>query len=246
MAEQTLNFLVEGGKATAGPPIGPALGPLGVNIGKIISDINKQTEAMKGITVPVKLVVDPATKEYKIFVGTPSTASLIKKELNLQKGSGKTKSEMIADAPIDVIIKIAKIKKEGLASSSMKTAVKEILGTCKSTGILVESKDPQEVQRDIDGGAHSDKIEGKVALREISASEIETRKKELAAVIEAKRAEEARLAEAAKAAEAAAKPAEEVKEAKAEGEAAAPVEAKAAVPAKEAKAPAEKAPKGKA
>ncbi len=208
MAEQTLNFLVEGGKATAGPPIGPALGPLGVNIGKIISDINQKTADMKGITVPIKLIVNTETKAHTINVGTPPTSALIKKELNLQTGSGKTKLEPIADSPIDLIIKVAKVKKDTLRSSDMKAAVKEVLGTCKSMGVLVEGADAQEIQKAIDKGEHMDKITGKVALRAIPLSEIESKKKGLAAIIEAKRAEEAKKAAEAQAAEAAATPAE--------------------------------------
>jgi len=71
MGKKTVEALIEGGKTTAAPPLGPALGPLGVNIGQIIADINKKTAGFKGMQVPVKIVVDEDTKEYKISVGTP-------------------------------------------------------------------------------------------------------------------------------------------------------------------------------
>ena len=62
MAEVVINGLIEGGKATGGPPFGPALGPLGVNIAKIVEEINSKTKPFEGIKVPVKVIIDPATK----------------------------------------------------------------------------------------------------------------------------------------------------------------------------------------
>ena len=76
MAEK-LDVLVDGGKATPGAPLGPALGPLGVNIVEIIKAINEKTKAFEGMKVPVTLVVDPKTKAYTITVGTPPTSALI-------------------------------------------------------------------------------------------------------------------------------------------------------------------------
>ena len=75
--------MVEGGKATAGPPIGPALGPLGVNIGEVISSVNQKTQAFKGMKVPVKVIVDIESKEFEIQVGTPPVSQLIKKEIGV-------------------------------------------------------------------------------------------------------------------------------------------------------------------
>lgn len=82
----TIPALVEGGKATAGPPLGPALGPLGVNIGQIIAEINEKTKAYNGITVPVKVIVDKDSKKFEVEVGSPPTSALIKKELGITKG----------------------------------------------------------------------------------------------------------------------------------------------------------------
>ena len=69
MADVTISGLVEGGKATGGPPFGPALGPLGVNINAIIQEINTKTKAFEGIKIPVKVMVNPDTKTYKVEVG---------------------------------------------------------------------------------------------------------------------------------------------------------------------------------
>ncbi|MEM1742884.1 MAG: 50S ribosomal protein L11, partial [Nitrososphaerota archaeon] len=65
MPEKTLKFLVPGGEATAGPPIGPALGPLGVNVLQVVEEINKLTREFKGMRVPVEVVVDTETKQFK-------------------------------------------------------------------------------------------------------------------------------------------------------------------------------------
>ena len=83
MSKITIPAIVEGGKATAGPPLGPALGPLGVNIGGIIDEINKKTGPFAGLKVPVKVIVDKETKKFEIEVGSPSTGELLKKELGV-------------------------------------------------------------------------------------------------------------------------------------------------------------------
>ena len=83
----TVEVLVEGGRATPGQPLGPALGPLGVNIPKIVAEINNKTRAFDGMKVPVKIIIDSKTKDFEIKVGTPPTASLITKELGVEKGS---------------------------------------------------------------------------------------------------------------------------------------------------------------
>ena len=84
MGKQTIEVLIEGGKATAAPPLGPALGPTGVNIGQVVSEINKKTAAMKGMQVPVKVIVDDKDKSVEITVGTPPASALIKKEANIK------------------------------------------------------------------------------------------------------------------------------------------------------------------
>ena len=73
--------------ATAGPPLGPALGPLGINIMNVIKAINDKTKDFEGMKVPVKVIVDTATKDFEITVGTPPTSALIKGELGSEKGS---------------------------------------------------------------------------------------------------------------------------------------------------------------
>ena len=89
---ETIEALVDGGKASAGPPLGPALGPLGVNIGAIVGEINNKTKNFDGMKVPVKIIVDEKTKEFTITIGTPPTSALILKELGIEKGGQESGS----------------------------------------------------------------------------------------------------------------------------------------------------------
>jgi len=158
MAE-TVKALVEGGKASAGPPLGPALGPLGVNIMDIINTINNKTKQFEGMKVPVKVVVDPKTKNFEIEVGTPPATSLILKEIGLEKGSGSAGTHKIGDLTLDQAIKVAKMKYDNLLGRELKQKTKEIIGTCVSIGVTVEGKKPKEIQKAIDEGEHDSKFQ---------------------------------------------------------------------------------------
>ncbi len=158
--KKTVDALVSGGQATAGPPLGPALGPLGVNVVAIVNKINELTKDYAGMKVPVKIVVDPETKTFEVSVGTPTTSALIVSELKIEKGSSKPKEEKVGDLTVAQVISIAKKKRPELLAKSLKLASKEILGSCVSMGITVEGKDPREVQREIDEGKH-DSLFGK-------------------------------------------------------------------------------------
>jgi large subunit ribosomal protein L11 len=155
----SVEALVDGGKATASPPLGPALGPLGVNIMQIINAINEKTKQFEGMKVPVKVIVDPKTKKFEIEVGTPPASSLILKELHLEKGSGAPSSRKIGNLTVDQAIKIAKMKQDDLLGKNLKKKTKEIIGTCVSMGITVESKRPQEIQKAIDDGTYDSKFQ---------------------------------------------------------------------------------------
>jgi len=157
MAE-TIEALVEGGKASAGPPLGPALGPLGVNIMDIINTINDKTKDFNGMKVPVKVIVDPKSKSFEIEVGTPPAASLILNELGLEKGSGSPATHKIGSLTIEQAVKVAGMKKDNLLGKSLKEKTKEIIGTCVSIGVRVEGKAPSEVLKEIDEGIHDAKF----------------------------------------------------------------------------------------
>jgi large subunit ribosomal protein L11 len=140
MSKQTIESLVDGGKASAGPPLGPALGPMGVNIGDVIAAINDKTRDMAGMKVPVKVTIDSDTKEFDVEVGTPPTSALIKKELGLQKASEEPGKKRVGDLTLAQAKKIAKIK----FGSDDKSFVNEIEGTARSMGITVGKGDVTE------------------------------------------------------------------------------------------------------
>ena len=158
MATETVEILIDGGKATPGPPLGPAIGPLGINMMQVVEQINQKTADFDGMKVPVKIIVDIGTKQFEIKVGTPPTTALIMDELKIEKGFQNPGQDKVADLNVEQALKIAKMKFDALLSNDYKNAAKEVIGTCVSMGITVEGKDPREVQRDIDQGIYDDKL----------------------------------------------------------------------------------------
>ncbi|TRO46345.1 50S ribosomal protein L11 [Candidatus Bathyarchaeota archaeon] len=152
--KKIVEALVNGGQATAGPPLGPALGPLGVNVLAIVNKINEITQDYSGMKVPVKISVDTDNKEFEVTVGTPTTSALLVSELGVTKGSGTPNTEKIGDISLNAVVKIAKVKAEDVLGNDLKAAVKEVLGTGVSMGVTVDGKDPREVQQEIDEGKH--------------------------------------------------------------------------------------------
>jgi large subunit ribosomal protein L11 len=152
--KKVVELLVSGGQANAGPPLGPALGPLGVNIMAIVNKINELTKDYAGMKVPVKISVDTEDKTFDVTVGTPTASALIVAELKVEKGSGTPNTVKIGDLSMEQMVRIAKIKGPQLLAPTIKDATKELLGTCVSLGVTVEGKDPREVQREIDAGTY--------------------------------------------------------------------------------------------
>jgi len=157
--KKVVEALVAGGQATAGPPLGPALGPLGVNVLSIVNKINEVTKDYAGMKVPVKVIVDTETKEFEVTVGTPTASALIVSELKVEKGSGSPKAQKIGNLSMEQLVKIAKMKRVELLAPNTKKAVKEVLGTCVSMGVTVDGKDPRELQKEIDEGKHDSILE---------------------------------------------------------------------------------------
>ncbi len=159
MAEK-LDVLVDGGKATPGAPLGPALGPLGVNIVEIIKAINDKTKAFEGMKVPVTLVVDPKTKAYTITVGTPPTSALIVKELGIEKGSGDAGKTRVGNMSLAQAIKVAKMKTDVMQAKNLKARVLEVVGTAVSMGVTVEGKPAKDMAKEIKAGKYDAKLAG--------------------------------------------------------------------------------------
>lgn len=155
---QSVSALVTGGQASAGPPLGPALGPLGVNIMQIIQTINDKTKDFEGMKVPVTVNVNSKTKQWDVVVGIPSAAALLLKEAGIQKGSGTSGATWVGDITVDSIVKVAKAKLERSYASSLKSVAKEVVGTCLPLGIKIEGKNPKEFTAEINAGKWDDKL----------------------------------------------------------------------------------------
>jgi len=154
--KKVVELLVNGGQATAGPPLGPALGPLGLNIMLVVNKINELTKDYAGMKVPVKISVDPEDKTFDVSVGTPTASTVLVSELKIEKGSGTPNTAKVGDLTVEQIVRIAKIKQPQLLASTVKGAAKEIMGTCVSMGVTIEGKDPREVQQEVDDGNYDE------------------------------------------------------------------------------------------
>lgn len=160
--KETVEVLVDGGKAVAGQQMGSALGPLKINLGQVINQINEKTKDFKGMKVPVKVIVDVESKEFTLEIGTPPASELIKKEINIQTASGEPNKLFVGVIAIEQVIKIAKMKKDSLFIRDLKSAVKIILGSCNSMGVLVENKKAIEVIEEVNNGKYDNEIKNEV------------------------------------------------------------------------------------
>lgn len=147
-----IKAIVDGGKASAGPPLGPALGPLRVNVKQVIEKINEKTQAFTDMKVPVIVKVNTETREFEIEVKTPQTSVLLIKEAGAIKGSGTAGTDIIGNITFDQVVKVTKMKKDLMFSIDFKNSVKEVVGTCLSCGISIEDKNPKEIIKDINDG----------------------------------------------------------------------------------------------
>ena len=145
---QEVRVMVPGGKATPGPPLGPALGPLGVPVPQVIAKINAETKEFAGMQVPVKVIVDPATRSFEIEVGVPPASALILKELGVEKGTGD--GSTTGDLTLAQLINIAKVKQSQCLGKTLKDVAKEVAGTCVSMGVKIEGMSAKEFLAKVD------------------------------------------------------------------------------------------------
>ena len=220
-----IKLLVDGGSMKPGPALSQKLGPLGIPVNNVITKVNESTKSFEGIQVPVELNVDPSTREFEVKVFSPPVSGLLKKELGIEKGSGLQKKIKVANASIEQIISLAKTKSQNLLCRDLKSAIKTIVGTCASLGILIEDKPALEIEQEIEEGKYDKEIKN-----EITETPSEKKKKldEYFSKIKKEQDKMLQQEQAAKAAEEAAKTAAPATE---------------AAPAAAAAKPAEKAPK---
>ncbi len=131
-----IKLQASGGQATPAPPIGPALGQHGVNIGQFVSQFNERTKALNGTTVPVVIAVYK-DKSFTFEVKSPPAAVLLKQAAEIAKGSGVPNKEKIGQVTTKQLRKITETKFKDLNAYDMKNAEKIIRGTARSMGIEI-------------------------------------------------------------------------------------------------------------
>ncbi|MCW1291510.1 MAG: 50S ribosomal protein L11 [Candidatus Rehaiarchaeum fermentans] len=138
----TLKAIVEGGKASFGPPLGPLLSSGGLSPQQVIPKINELTKEFSGMKVPIEIEIDKETKQYELKVGMPFISEELKKIAGIEKGFGDRSNSV--SIPFEKIKELASKRIKNSISSDEKKVINEILGTCLSIGIKVENKDPRE------------------------------------------------------------------------------------------------------
>jgi large subunit ribosomal protein L11 len=153
-----IKLLVEGGAMEPGPALSQKLGPAGIPINQVIQKVNEATKDFKELRVPVELDVNLKTKKFEIKIFSPPVSELLKKELGIKKGSGEQHKMQVANASIEQIISVAKIKMQNLLCKDLKTAVKVVVGTCGTLGVLIENKLAKEIEIEIAEGKYDEEI----------------------------------------------------------------------------------------
>jgi len=160
----TVSTLVEGGSASAGPPLGPELGPLPADVGEVVNAINDKTGDFEGMEVPVDVTIDEDTGDFEIEVGKPPIAALIKDEIGIESGSGEPNKTKVADMSFETACKLARMKASDLLAMDLRGAVKEVIGSAQSMGITVDGKDAYDVGQEIDEGEYDDQLENEEGI----------------------------------------------------------------------------------
>ena len=134
--EKQIKLQIEAGKATPAPPVGPALGSSGINIMQFVKEFNDRTASQSGLIIPVVISVYK-DKSFDFITKVPPVAVLIKKEIGLQKGSGKPNKDKVAKITKEQVKKIAQEKMPDLNAASLEAAESMVAGTARSMGVVV-------------------------------------------------------------------------------------------------------------
>ena len=134
--EKKIKLVIPAGQATPAPPVGPALGQAGVNIGDFINKFNTATAKMADDLVPVEVSVY-ADRSFDFVLKTPPTSSLLLKAAGLEKGSGKNTQQKVGKLTLAQVREIAEKKMPDLNADNIEAAVRIVLGTARSMGIEV-------------------------------------------------------------------------------------------------------------
>jgi len=140
MAKKVISVVklqIPAGKATPAPPVGPALGPTGINIMNFCKEFNERTASQAGLIIPVELTVYQ-DRSFSFITKTPPAAVLLKKAAGLEKASGEPNKSKVGKVTKKDIEEIAQLKMVDLNADTLEAAMKMIEGTARSMGITVE------------------------------------------------------------------------------------------------------------
>ena len=132
-----VRFQVPAGKATPAPPVGPALGQYGVNIGQFTKDFNERTKNDMGMMIPVVITVY-SDRTFTFITKTPPVPVLIQKALNIETASGRPNRDKVGQLTKEQLRKIAETKMPDLNAASIEAAMSMVAGTARSMGVTVE------------------------------------------------------------------------------------------------------------
>ena len=131
-----IKLQINAAKATASPPVGPALGQHGVNIAAFIKEFNARTQSMEGYKIPVVITVY-ADRSFTFITKTPPTPLLVMKAIGLEKGSGVPNKNKVGQITRAQISEIAKTKIQDLKGATLEAVESQVAGTCRSMGVVV-------------------------------------------------------------------------------------------------------------
>ncbi len=136
-ADTKIKLQIPGGQATPAPPVGPALGQHGVNIGQFVTQFNEKTKDLQGTITPVEISVFK-DKSFTFILKSPPAAVLLKKAAGIAKGSSEPNRDKIGNVTKSQVEEIAKVKMPDLNARNLEMAGKIIEGTARSMGLKVE------------------------------------------------------------------------------------------------------------
>lgn len=165
-----IKLQIPAGGATPSPPVGPALGQKGIQIMDFCKAFNAATESQKGMIIPVVITVY-ADKSFTFITKTPPAAVLIRKALNLQKGSGEPNKSKVGKLMLSQVKEIAETKMKDLNAASVETAMEMIKGTARSMGVVVEGGDDENVKILTEEEAKAAKVEHEAKAKAIEEAE---------------------------------------------------------------------------
>lgn len=152
MVKKIISMLVEAGNMKPGPALGTTLGPLGVNMGQVTQKVNQATSSFKGVRVPVNLIIDLSTKAIEVQVKELPVSQMLKRELKYDKGSATAGQAAVGNLTTEQIIKLAKEKFGKTMSTELTKVLKEVAGSCLSSGVTINGKSAKEFIKEINEG----------------------------------------------------------------------------------------------